>query len=1370
VSERSGKREAGSGHESAESPSAASALKGERAVVIALRAQLTSVTEWAWQTSEKAQRRLYEAYSAEDDPLQTGRDHPYRKMVSVLREMARQNVPRDATVIVLSRGDEDLVDLYGREAWHFPRQTDGRFAGHYPDNGVAAVAQLESQLALGGRFLLVPATSAWWLDHYPELGAHLRAAAGVVASEEGIGQLFDLSETTAGSKDWLSALEGLLAEIESVEGTDPSVLDLTELELSATLPHRAVFAPIPGAGAKLPYVDGGADVVLVTSGDERQAEAVRIARTAVLELQGEEATTRRLEVKWQEEQTESGQPLVSIVIPCGGPHDRVVLERVLRRLPESLGCEVFAATTGRQPAWLRSLSRTHSGLEVVRAQGKTLAAAYDAGAQAARGETLVLLRNDVIPLPGWLPPLLRVLRTTPDAHAVGGLVLSPSGCIAEAGGMVCSDGATVRVGAGDYKISAPPYSFVREVDFCSAGPLATRRQTFLRVGGLDLERHDAALAFADLCLRAGKRGGRVYFQPESASVALDAASLLLDSRNGRGEADREVLRRRRRSSVRRAVPLPGAPRPRARSRSAEPHRALVVSRRPPEYDRESGSRRLFHLIQVLRDAGWSVTFGADEDYGAERGIRRLQQVGVETYVPMRDRLEQLLVPGRFDLALIAFWQNAEALLPQIRRTCPDTRVIVDMIDLHFLREARSLFNRPNMLLDQEFAFNTAREINTYALADVVLAVSAKEAGLVNDLINARRAFVVPDFEELPGSAIRRQERRGIDFIGNFWHPPNRDALRFLFHDIIPRLDRHVLEEHPIRVIGNKLEEALSHVDPIPEGVELVGWTPSVVPYLESARVSVIPLRTGAGTKRKLVQALMIGTPTVSTSIGIEGIPVEDGEHVLVADDPDDFAKAVERLLIDDPLWDRLCRQGREIALAGHGPDAVEGSMAEALNATFSDRSERTLSVPLELARSAVSADYDRTLAEVREAVREVTSEDSVVYVVNRGDAELLDFEGRVVGRHFPEGEAGAYAGYHPADSEAAIALVHEALAKGAEYLVIPGSAFWWLGRYPGFEKELESLGGRAWSSERCIVYSLSSVHVSAAAEDHEPAATRAGETAARDDAPEITPEIIEARRPTLAPVLCDRLRAASSPGTALVTGIYLADRPTAVVDIAARLAQPSEWEVQQRWIALGGDPPTAEVADVTARVARKPTPKFELLNAILADENLDDYDYVLVMDDDVVVPNGFIDALLTLQRDLGFALAQPARTSNSYIDHPIVEQQRGALARQTHFVEIGPVFSVHRTAYDLVFPFDLTSPMGWGYENVWAYEAEHLGLKLGILDAVPVDHSLRKPVAYYSWHDANGQRDRFLARNDHLPIDQCFRVLDLVSLDAEVFV
>lgn len=231
----------------------------------------------------------------------------------------------------------------------------------------------------------------------------------------------------------------------------------------------------------------------------------------------------------------------------------------------------------------------------------------------------------------------------------------------------------------------------------------------------------------------------------------------------------------------------------------------------------------------------------------------------------------------------------------------------------------------------------------------------------------------------------------------------------------------------------------------------------------------------------------------------------------------------------------------------------------------------------------------------------------------------------------------------------------------------------------------------------------------------------------------------------------------------LVLGVYLADKPNNIDDIVERMNECRYCHVIQKWAGVGGEAPTERVKDVTVKYLKEIRPKYEILNELLSHENIDRYDYIINSDDDIVLPFGFLDNFITLQESLGFVIAQPSRTSGSFIDHPIVEQQRGVIARQTLFVEIGPLVSFHKLIYDIVFPFDLTSPMGWGYENYWAYEIVRRGLKMGIIDNTPVDHSMRKPVENYNWHEADEKRTLYWSKYPHLKYEECFRVLKVYT-------
>lgn len=229
----------------------------------------------------------------------------------------------------------------------------------------------------------------------------------------------------------------------------------------------------------------------------------------------------------------------------------------------------------------------------------------------------------------------------------------------------------------------------------------------------------------------------------------------------------------------------------------------------------------------------------------------------------------------------------------------------------------------------------------------------------------------------------------------------------------------------------------------------------------------------------------------------------------------------------------------------------------------------------------------------------------------------------------------------------------------------------------------------------------------------------------------------------------------------LVLGIYLADQEHATPHIVGELGRSLEWDVEQRWIALGRGPVCPAVDAVTVDRLDSPVPKFTVLNRLLAAAAPGPYAFVVFCDDDILLPPGFVDSYLGLVCRHDFALCQPARTHDSYIDHPFVEQLDGITARRTRFVEIGPLFSVRHDAVPLLTPFDESSPMGWGYDLAWPCVLEASRLKQGIVDAVPVTHAMRKPVARYDYESANRQMREYLARRQHLSSDEAFFIVEV---------
>ena len=360
---------------------------------------------------------------------------------------------------------------------------------------------------------------------------------------------------------------------------------------------------------------------------------------------------------------------------------------------------------------------------------------------------------------------------------------------------------------------------------------------------------------------------------------------------------------------------------------------LVAAYVVPEPDRDSGSRRIDDILSFLIEDGWTVTFVTTRPNERVNYVDSLQRRGIAVFHLGVRGLEDLASAVRFDLAILAFWPTAELFLPALRRVAPQTRVIVDSVDLHFLRHARRIVSAGpgGGLLDEAFGDQVVGELNAYAAADAVLTVSAKEAGLIDDLVaEPGLARVVPDHEEAPAAIRPLTGRRGILFVGSFRHAPNRDAVAYLCRQIVPRLPAGILDDHPVSIVGDALDDDVRAMGAGVPGVRMVGWVPVLDPWYAASRISVLPLLAGAGTKRKLIQALMTGTPTVSTSVGAEGFVLTPGRHLLVADEPEVFAEAIVTLLHDDTLWATLARKGRERMLRDHGRERARAALLDAV--------------------------------------------------------------------------------------------------------------------------------------------------------------------------------------------------------------------------------------------------------------------------------------------------------------------------------------------------------------------------------------------------------------------------------------------------------
>src|SRR5690606_12235755 len=240
---------------------------------------------------------------------------------------------------------------------------------------------------------------------------------------------------------------------------------------------------------------------------------------------------------------------------------------------------------------------------------------------------------------------------------------------------------------------------------------------------------------------------------------------------------------------------------------------------------------------------------------------------------------------------------------------PRARVVFDSIDLHYLRETRSAGLAGDPALARAAARTRRRELAVVAAADATLVVSPVEREVLAVDAPGATVEVLSNLHEVAGPGQPFDARRDLVFVGGFRHPPNVDAVRWFVAEVLPAV-RARLPGVRFHCIGGDVPPEIAALAAEP-GVTVHGHVPDIAPYMDGCRLAVAPLRYGAGVKGKVNLSMAHGQPVVATPCAAEGMYLEDGRDVMLADDAGAFADAVVRAYGDRALWERLAANGLE---------------------------------------------------------------------------------------------------------------------------------------------------------------------------------------------------------------------------------------------------------------------------------------------------------------------------------------------------------------------------------------------------------------------------------------------------------------------------
>jgi glycosyltransferase involved in cell wall biosynthesis len=294
----------------------------------------------------------------------------------------------------------------------------------------------------------------------------------------------------------------------------------------------------------------------------------------------------------------------------------------------------------------------------------------------------------------------------------------------------------------------------------------------------------------------------------------------------------------------------------------------------------------------------------------------------------------------YDVDLIAILQNndfkfvfcelfhiAEQFLDAIRQYSPDSFIVIDTFDVHFLREMREAEVAGEHSLKLRAEQTKKRELQVYPRADLILTVTEEDRRALlreNPLLNVG---VISNIHVLADATISRAERRDLLFVGGFSHTPNVDAVLYFCREILPLVHKQ-LRNVKLYIVGNAAPAEIIALGS--DNIVVVGYVPNLIPYLQSALVSVVPVRFGSGMKGKIGEAMTYGLPVVTTSIGAEGMNLTDGFDAMIADIPDKFAQKIVALHENGDLWESVARHARTHVSREWTPEVVDAQLTTIL--------------------------------------------------------------------------------------------------------------------------------------------------------------------------------------------------------------------------------------------------------------------------------------------------------------------------------------------------------------------------------------------------------------------------------------------------------
>lgn len=306
---------------------------------------------------------------------------------------------------------------------------------------------------------------------------------------------------------------------------------------------------------------------------------------------------------------------------------------------------------------------------------------------------------------------------------------------------------------------------------------------------------------------------------------------------------------------------------------------------------------------------------------------------------MREQIQRLAQPEQFDVVVCDFLEMAWCL-DQITSL---PRVLFEHnVETMIWRRYSQVETRP--LRKLYFAYERKRlerfERHACQSSESVLSVSAEDRETLRREFGANGCTAVPTgvdtafFQPQAGEVPNR-----LVFCGSMDWMPNIDAFWWFYREVYPRIRRDI-PDISFYLVGRRPSQDIIALTATDSSLSVTGTVDDVRPFVASGALYIVPLRVGGGTRLKIFEAMAMRRCVLSTTIGAEGLPVVDGQHLVLADSPEHFARCVTELLQDDNKRDTIARAGYELVTTQYSWDRAAGILYRALRRAVDQFQER----------------------------------------------------------------------------------------------------------------------------------------------------------------------------------------------------------------------------------------------------------------------------------------------------------------------------------------------------------------------------------------------------------------------------------------------